>query len=454
MNERTCEDDGFDQPPAAPLWTRTDDAFREALALGLEQARQRTLSLISKISASALRARPAAPMRPLLWHLQHLAHFDDRWLLGALGAPRLTSSELDELQDADLTDPAAPSPLLDLPTIRAWMSQTRARVLAQLVRTDFDPADPLRHAGFLFGLALQHEHAAIEQMLEVLQHRPPRGFAPMAVHADGPRSGKALAQREVSFPGGEFVLGNDDDPWALAVERPAHPVSLRPFALEVTPVTNAAFLRFVEAGGYSQRALWSEDGWAFVQSQRSGAPLYWERDTDGAWCRKRFGALEPLPPDEPVQHVSFFEAQAYARFAGKRLPTEAEWEFAASFDPSGGRRRHPWGDGPVTRARANLGSQRWAPSPVGSHPEGGSAQGIQHLLGDVWEWTDSAALPYPGFVPFPSGGCVSARFDPDRRVVRGGSWATHPLALRITSRRFAACTDRHLFVGFRCARTL
>ncbi|MBX5484308.1 MAG: SUMF1/EgtB/PvdO family nonheme iron enzyme [Myxococcaceae bacterium] len=146
------------------------------------------------------------------------------------------------------------------------------------------------------------------------------------------------------------------------------------------------------------------------------------------------------------------EAEAYARCAGKRLPTEMEWEKAAAWEPSRGKRWMPWGEDAPDATRANLGEGRLGPCAVGAFPDGASALGVEHLLGDVWEWTASPAVPWPGSCPLPSRG-EADRTKPGAGVLRGGSWATHPLVARCTTRRFAAPEQRDLFAGFRCARS-
>jgi iron(II)-dependent oxidoreductase len=154
-----------------------------------------------------------------------------------------------------------------------------------------------------------------------------------------------------------------------------------------------------------------------------------------------------------VQHVCWYEADAYARWSGKRLPTEAEWEKAASWDaPAGRKRRYPWGDESPDHDRANLGQRRFGPDPVGSHPRGVSAYGCHQMLGDVWEWTASDFEPYPGFVSFPYREYSEVFFGPEYKVLRGGSWATHPRAVRSTFRNWDYPIRRQIFAGFRCAR--
>ena len=183
------------------------------------------------------------------------------------------------------------------------------------------------------------------------------------------------------------------------------------------------------------------------------APRFWRREGEG-WVRERFGRTEPVPPDEPVQHVSWYEADAYARYVGKRLPTEAEWEKAAAWDPVAGRsRRYPWGDDAPTSERANLGQRHLQPARVGSYPDGASAYGVRQLLGDVWEWTSTDFGGYPGFRVLPYAEYSEVFFGPEYKVLRGGSWATDPAACRSTFRNWDYPLRRQIFTGFRCART-
>jgi formylglycine-generating enzyme required for sulfatase activity len=168
---------------------------------------------------------------------------------------------------------------------------------------------------------------------------------------------------------GPFVLGTSDEPWAYDNEQPAHELTLPAFWIDAAPVTNRAFDEFIEAGGYEDPSFWSEMGWSWQSEARFSHPQFWKRNGDGSWDRVRFGRREPLPLDEPVQHVCWYEADAYARWTGKRLPTEEEWEKAASWDPAAARkRRFPWGDDGAGPDYANLGGHRFGPSPAGSYP--------------------------------------------------------------------------------------
>ncbi|MDQ6724869.1 MAG: SUMF1/EgtB/PvdO family nonheme iron enzyme, partial [Actinomycetota bacterium] len=275
---------------------------------------------------------------------------------------------------------------------------------------------------------------------------------------------------EVEIPAGPFVMGTDDDAWAYDNERPAHLVDLPAFRIDTVPVTNAAYLGFIADGGYDEPRWWGDEGWAWRQTENLRHPGFWRPEGDGSWSRNRFGWQEDLPLDEPVQHVCWHEADAFARWAGKRLPTEAEWEKAASWAPAGApstsappdglssssaaavKRRWPWGDAEPDAARANLGGHRFRPAPAGAYPDGASAYGCRQMIGDVWEWTSSDFGPYPGFATFPYREYSEVFFGSGYKVLRGGSWATSPAAVRTTFRNWDHPIRRQIFAGFRCAR--
>jgi iron(II)-dependent oxidoreductase len=226
-------------------------------------------------------------------------------------------------------------------------------------------------------------------------------------------------------------------------------VHLPPYFIDAAPVTNAEYRAFVDAGGYDDERWWTAEGWRHRRDADLRAPMHWNRD--GTYTR--FGVTGPVRPDEPVVHVCFHEAQAYARWAGKRLPTEAEWEKAARYDPATGRsRRNPWGDDDWTPERANLGQRHLAPAPVGAYPRGASPLGVHQLIGDVWEWCDTAFHGYPGFTAFPYREYSEVFFGRDYRILRGGSFGTDAAACRGTFRNWDYPIRRQIFSGFRCAR--
>jgi iron(II)-dependent oxidoreductase len=229
-------------------------------------------------------------------------------------------------------------------------------------------------------------------------------------------------------------------------------VEVSAFWLDTTPVTNGAYLEFIAAGGYQDPAWWTPEGWRHVQETGLEAPLFWSRDGD-AWVRRRFGHTEPVPADEPVLHVCWYEADAYARWAGRRLPTEAEWEKAARHDPASGRsRRYPWGDADPGPEHANLGQRHLRPAPAGSYPAGAAPSGARQLIGDVWEWTSSDFDPYPGFEAFPYKEYSEVFFGPEYKVLRGGAFGVDQVVCRGTFRNWDYPIRRQIFAGFRTAR--
>ena len=257
----------------------------------------------------------------------------------------------------------------------------------------------------------------------------------------------------VRCDGGHVRIGTDDRTESYDNERPSHMVELPPFLIDVTPVTNGAYRRFVEGGGYDDRAHWSDAGWAWRCESGVRAPKHWEPDATGDWTSRTMDRIEPLDPARPVCHVCYHEADAFARWAGKRLPTEQEWEAAATWNPSTGRaQRFPWGDEPVSRELANVDQLGFGTAPVGAYPRNVSPSGCYGMIGDVWEWTASDFSGYPGFAAFPYPEYSEVFFGPEYKVLRGGSWATSADVARATFRNWDYPIRRQIFAGFRCAR--
>ncbi|HEX2274994.1 MAG TPA: ergothioneine biosynthesis protein EgtB [Acidimicrobiales bacterium] len=429
--------------------------LKAVVAAELERGRRRSLDLLAPLPDAELVRQHSSIMSPLVWDLAHVGNYEELWLLRAVaGAPPIDAT-LDDLYDAFRHPrPSRPAlPLLRPPEARRYIADVRARVLDVLERVDLDDGDrPLLAGAFVYGMVVQHEHQHDETMLATLQLMEGDGYRPLA---PPPPRGTPPSQPEVRVPAGPFVMGTDDDPWAYDNERPAHVVDLAAFWIDTAPVTNGAYLGFVEDGGYDDRRWWTDEGWSWRQQapDEHAHPHFWRRTGPGAWARRRFGVDEDLPLDEPVQHVCWHEAAAYASWAGKRLPTEAEWEKSASWAPTGAgrKRRYPWGDH-ADPERANLAQRHFGPAPVGAYPGGASPSGVHQLVGDVWEWTSSEFDPYPGFRSFPYREYSEAFFGSGYKVLRGGSWATAPCAARTTFRNWDFPIRRQIFAGFRCAR--
>ena len=420
------------------------ERYRAALA----EARTRTLALVDPVSDDDLHRVHSPLMSPLVWDLGHIAACEDLWLCQRAGGLAPLRPDLAQVYDAAETPRADRG---DIPYLRRdaalrFMQEVRARALAVLDEVDLsERGDRLNAHGFVWDMVVQHEHQHNETMLQALQLARRGAYSPERPPPAG-RARTADADM-VRIPAGEFPMGDPGEGFAYDNERPVHRVELAEYLIDRTPVTNGSYLAFVEDGGYRRADVWTADGWAWREREQAERPLYWTAD---GWER-RFDVLAPIDPDTPVMHVSWFEADAYARWAGKRLPTEAEWEKAASFDAASGRaRRYPWGDEPPTSERANLDQLGFGPARVGTLA-GATPSGVEGLLGDCWEWTAGPFTGYPGFEAFPYREYSEVFFGEGYRVLRGGSWATRPSVAHNTVRNWDLPQRRQIFSGFRCA---
>ena len=415
---------------------------RADIRTAFEDARARTEKLLAPLDEDTLRQHSL----PLLSELAGIAYFEELWLLRNLSAQQPIAERHDELYGVlALARVGARHAPLRPAAVRTYAADVRERALAALEEVDFDGSALLRR-GFVFGLVLQHELEHQETMLEALEAWDDEYPLP----DDESPEPAPRGPDEVRVAEGSFVLGSVGEPWAYDNELVPHEVELRTFWIDRVPVTNRSYAEFVEDGGYRSESLWAPEGWTWIRESGVTAPWSWT-PSDGGWKRSRFGRAEPLPHDEPVQHVSWYEADAFARWAGKRLPTETEWERAAGWDERLGKSRYPWG-GEWVGYEANLGWSRFSPAPAGSYAGGQSPSGCLQMAGDVWEWTSSHFHPYPGFVAFPQAEYSEAFFGERHRVLRGGSWATAPRVARTSFRRWDTPESRRLFAGFRCAR--
>jgi iron(II)-dependent oxidoreductase len=418
---------------------------RETLARELTKARDRTLRLVDFDDAELHRQYDPL-MSPLVWDLAHIGWQEELWLLRGNNAdrPGLLEPQVERCYDAFVNSRASRVnlPLLPPSDARAYCRTVRDKVLDTLDALSDDDA------GFNFGLVVSHENQHDETMLQALNLRT--GPPLLSTGSPLPPGRSDVVGTSVLVPAGEFVLGVDavSEPHSLDNERPAHVVDVPAFRIGRVPVTNGEWRQFVDDGGYEQQHWWSERGWQHRQEAGLSAPQFWNADG----TRARFGHIEEIPADEPVQHVTYFEAEAYAAWAGARLPTEEEWEKAAAWDPAAGkRRRFPWGTTEPTEHLANLGGDSLRPAPVGAYPASASAYGAEQMLGDVWEWTTSPLRPWPGFAPMLYEQYSAPFFDGDYKVLRGGSWAVAPAILRPSFRNWDHPIRRQIFSGVRLA---
>lgn len=412
----------------------TTTAITTDLAGELQRARERTLRIVDWCDDAALGRQYSPLMSPLVWDLAHIAYFEELWLLRRLGNAAPTDPRFDDMYDAFRHDRAArvALPLLTPKQARTFANAVRGRTFELIGSQDWDSDDRLTRDAFVVGLVVQHELQHQETMLQTLQIA---GIATdLEAQARQPERAACSAGEEVIVPDGEALIGAPYEPWAYDNERPVHRVEVLSFAIGRYPVTNGQWLEFIADGGYRNASCWSEQGWGWRCGEQAIAPLYWAETPDG-WQRTRFGRQEPVAGDEPVQHISWHEAEAFAAWAGKRLPTELEWERAA-----------------YAARHGNLGMT--APGPLPIADRGGSYAGCMCMLGDVWEWTASHFAPYPGFTAFPYREYSQVFFGDEHRVLRGGSWATDPLVARTSFRNWDLPQRRQIFSGVRLAATL
>ena len=413
----------------------------------LLEARERTLALVVSLSNENLERVHSPLMSPLAWDLAHIAAYEDLWLVHRYGERPLLHEDLAATYDAFETPRAVRGDieLLGAAEARDYLCETRERTLQVIDERGVGD-------GQLHEMVLRHEHQHNETMLQTLQLACLREYEPaepraLPVSPDPSFTGLEL----VEVPGGRCSIGAPQDGFAYDNERPRHRTEVPGFLIGRTQITNATYLTFVEGGGYERREWWSDEGWAWKEQYDITRPGSWTPDLAGEW---RLGQLEPLHPDRPVVHVSWFEADAFARSHGARLPTEIEWEKASSWDQAAGTALpYPWGaEPPVPGRHANLDQRGCGTAPAGAHPEGASPCGCLGMLGDVWEWTASHFDGYDGFVAHPYREYSEVFFGGGYRVLRGGSWATRTRVATPSFRNWDYPQRRQIFAGFRIAR--
>ena len=433
----------------------TTQLKKRRIASDLARTRRRTFTMTETLSDDDLLLQYSTLMSPLVWDMGHIANFEEFWLLRELGGRKAHDAGRDNMYNP-FDNPRwirSELPLLDREEATEYLDEVRHDVDTLLVRSDFREGPRLTRDGYVFEMVVQHEAQHHETMLQALNLRPDLEAYALSAIRNVPSSRIVDDTERIVIEGGPFILGTDDRSAAYDNERPAHTVHVDSFILDRFPVTNRRFMRFIDAGGYSQREFWSDQGWEWRAGLDLDAPQGWERSADGEWTQTMFGRVRDLDPMEPVIHVSFWEAEAFAVFQGARLPNEMEWEKAACWDKDATRARvYPWGNAAMTSAHANVGQSGWGPAPVGSYPAGASAYGVEQLLGDVYEWTSSEFDAYPGYSTFPYPEYSEVFFnDENFRVLRGASWATAPSVARNTFRNWDYRQRRQIFSGIRLA---
>lgn len=430
----------------------------------LRETRWRTLELVGDLSEAQLMGPRLQIVNPLRWEIGHLAWFQEFWILRHLGGQPPILKQGDELYDSARVahDTRWDLPLLERDETLAYMDQVLERVIEQAcnggrILTDVEGYDEL----YFLNLVLLHEQMhdeAITYTRQTLSYSPPVfGVAEKQDNHVDPLNEFLTGDAEI--PGGKFTLGSaPEQGFVFDNEQLAHEVNVAPFAISKTAVTNGEFKDFVEDGGYGRRELWTAEGWQWRTAAGAEHPAYWHRERNGLWMRRNFDEWVELAERLPVIHVNWHEANAYCCWAGRRLPTEEEWEMTASAEPAANgkgltepKRRYPWGDGAPSFECANLDCRAMGSIPVDALPASDSAFGCRQLIGNVWEWTASDFKPYPGFVAGPYQE-YSAPWFGDHKVLRGGCWVTHSRLIHNSYRNFYPPNRRDVWAGFRtCA---
>lgn len=416
----------------------------------VHDARSRTLELVGDLSDDQM-VGPILPIvNPLIWEIGHLSWFQERFVLrDALGRPPIVD-HADAIWDSG-TVPHDTRWRLELPsreeTVR-YCEEVRDRVVEEVLRPEVP--DVIVYLALFSAYHDDMHTEAITYTRQTLGYPPPR-----LEGAQEPAGGGGALPGDAEVPGGEWLLGaTGAEPFVFDCEKWCHPVHLEPFRVARAPVTQGDFAAFVDDGGYRRRELWSEDGWAWRARAGAERPVYWRGDGSGGWERRHFDAWVPLEADRAMVHVTWYEADAYCRWAGRRLPTEAEWEMACLHGvPAprpGAKARFPWGEELPEPGRARVDWQGMGSGEVGAEAAGESPVGCRQMIGNVWEWTASTFLPYPNFQRDPYADNSEPWFG-QRKVLRGGAWATRGRFLRATYRNYFPPDRRDVLAGFRTA---
>ncbi len=431
---------------------------RRAVVSWYRRNRARSQALFDLLAEDTYYTQPIALRHPIVFYEGHLPAFSFNTLVKkGLGGASIDES-LERLFargiDPDVDSSTSHGPQIRWPSrdvVRAFAEEADRRVVDALEREDLErPGHPLLNRAEAVYAILEHE-AMHQETLLYMWHRLPFEAKRRPVGYTPETRGPVASREWIHVTAGVATLGVDPGATAFGWdnERPACVVRVPAFSIERHDVTNAAFLDFVDAGGYADRRWWSADDWAWIQQEGISHPLFWERHDDKWFWRGMFD-LSPLPLSWPV-YVSLAEATAYAAWRGVRLPTESEFQRAAFGTPDGSEQVHPWGDSEPTAARGVFDFTSWDPEPAGSHPEGASAWGIEDLVGNGWEWTTTPFAPFPGFVPTPSYPEYSADFfDNNHFVMKGASPATARELLRPSFRNWFRSRYPYVYATFRC----
>ncbi len=417
----------------------------------LKDARRRTLELVAGLDQQQMMGPQIDIVNPLLWEIGHVAYFHELWTLRHLDGAEPLLENADLLYDsiniahADRWD----LPLLSLDDTKTYMQRVLDAEIARLKKDDVMALDV-----YLTRYAVFHE----DMHTEAYTYSRRTLSYPALVFADSVLQDKAYEtgplDGDVEIEGGRFLLGaGRDSDFCFDNEKWQYPVNVEPFAIARAATSYQQYAGFVDDGGYANQQYWDKAGWEWIQKNKLKTPDGWRKEADGNWLIKQFDQWQPMRPHAAVIHINWFEASAWCRWAGRRLPTEAEWELAASGSPAdiNEKRTYPWGDEKPDAKNVNMDSRAMRTIDVGALPDGDSAYGCRQMLGNVWEWTADTFEPYPGFVADMYQDYSQPLFG-QTKVLRGGAWATRSRMIRNTWRNYYGPERNDVFAGFRSCK--
>ncbi len=417
----------------------------------LKDARKRTLELVHGLDQQQIIGPKLDIVNPLLWEIGHAAYFHELWTLRYLDGAGSLLKNADELYDSIniAHDKRWDLPLLSLDQTKNYMQQVMHAEIARLKNKNITRQDI-----YLTRYAVFHEDMHTEAYTYSRQtlDYPMPVFSDSVLHDEAYNAG--ALEGDVKIKGGEFMLGaNKDIDFCFDNEKCLHPVDVIPFAIARAATTYSQFAEFVDAGGYENQQFWHDEGWQWLQKNKISQPNGWKKDADSNWLIKHFDSWTAMQPHAAVVHINWFEASAWCRWSGRRLPGEAEWELAASGSPDNinAKRLYPWGDEAPGKKHVNMNSRAMRSIDVGALPDGDSAFGCRQMLGNAWEWTADTFKPYPGFKADMYQDYSQPLFG-NTKVLRGGAWPTRSRMIRNSWRNYYGAERNDVFAGFRtCA---
>jgi ergothioneine biosynthesis protein EgtB len=415
-----------------------------------KKLRTQTLELVKTLEKDDFVVQTAAFMSPPKWHLGHVSWFYEVILNRIDQSYEFYSQEFSKVLNSYYQSFGEPHEkakrgILSRPTVDETLQYFN--IINNRVENFLNKSQISRNEIYLFKMAFNHECQHQELLVYDIQHLLASTYKPIKQN-NIPKPSQ-VEKKSIKIQGGLYEMGYNGADFCYDIELPEHKVYLNQYCIDEFPITNADYLKFVEDGGYEDYKFWLADGWEQVKKNNWKSPMYWEKE-NGNWLRHDFRGKQKLNPTEPVCNVSYYEADAYCKWAKKRLPTEAEWEKAACWNESKQIKTiYPWGNELPTENHGNLlESYLWQPSEIGSYPLGKSQYGLHQMMGDVWEWTSSEFVGYPGFK---SGFAeYNDKWFSNQKVLRGSSFATPKYSIRNSYRNFFRPDERWMFAGFRC----